>query len=78
MEAIIKKWGNSLGIRIPNFILREFSLKDGSVVDIHDKGKEIIIKPVKKNNLPEMLSKINENNIHREIGTDGPIGKEIW
>ena len=49
MEAVIKKWGNSLGIRIPNLIIRELSLKEGSFVDIKDKGNEIIIKP--KNNL---------------------------
>ena len=28
--------------------------------------------------LSEMLSKINEQNIHEEIETSGPIGKEIW
>ena len=60
MEAVVKKWGNSLGIRIPNAIARELSLKDGSFIDINDKGKEIIIKPIQKNKLSEMLSKVNE------------------
>ena len=78
MEAIVRKWGNSLGIRIPNFIARKFTLKDGSFVDINDKGKEIIIKPVQKNKLSEMLGNINEQNIHKEIETGGPVGKEIW
>jgi len=78
MKAVVKKWGNSLGIRIPNHIARELSLKDGSFVDIDDKGREIIIKPVKKNNLSEMVSKINEQNLHKEIGTGEPVGKEIW
>jgi antitoxin MazE len=78
MEAIVKKWGNSLGIRIPNLIVRELSLKDGSFVDIKDKKGEIIIKPKEKNKLPEILSKINEENIHAEVETNGPIGNEIW
>jgi len=78
MEATVKKWGNSLGVRIPNLIVREFSLKDGSLVDINDRGKEIVIKPVQKNKLSEMLSNINERNIHKEIETGGPVGKEIW
>jgi len=78
MEAVIKKWGNSLGIRIPNLIVREFSLKDGSYVDINDRGKEIIIKPIQKNKLSEMLSSINEQNLHAEIETTGPVGKEVW
>ena len=69
MEAVVKKWGNSLGIRIPNLIVREFSLKDGSFVDINDRGNEIVIKPIQKNKLSEMLSRIDENNIHGEIET---------
>jgi antitoxin MazE len=78
METVVKKWGNSLGIRIPNLIVRELSLRDGSFVDINDRGNEIIIKPKQKNNLSEMLSLINEQNIHEEIKTTGPVGNEIW
>jgi antitoxin MazE len=78
MEAVIKKWGNSLGIRIPNLIIREFSLRDGSLVEIKDVGSEIIIKPKKKNQLSEMLDAINEQNIHEAVATNGPVGKEIW
>ena len=78
MEAVIKRWGNSLGIRIPNLIVRELSLKDGSFVDINDKGNEIIITPLRKSSLSEMLSLINEQNIHEEIKTTGPVGKEVW
>jgi len=78
MEAMVKKWGNSLGVRIPNFIVRELSLKDGTLVDINDKGNEIIIKPVKKNKLSNMLHSINEQNMHKEIDTGDPVGKEIW
>jgi len=78
MEAVVKKWGNSLGIRIPNLIVRELSLKDGSFVDINDNGNEILIKPIRKNNLSDMLTLINEDNIHEEIKSTGPVGNEIW
>ncbi|MDR1286665.1 MAG: AbrB/MazE/SpoVT family DNA-binding domain-containing protein [Treponema sp.] len=78
METVIKKWGNSLGIRIPNLIVREFSLKDGSFVEIKDMGNEIIITPKKRNTLSEMLDAINKQNIYEEMKTNGPVGKEIW
>ena len=78
MEAVVKKWGNSLGIRIPNLIVRELSLKDGSFVDINDKGNKIVIKPIQKKSLSEMLDLINEQNIHEEVKTTGPVGKEVW
>jgi antitoxin MazE len=76
MEAVIKKWGNSLGIRIPNLIIREMSLKDGSFVNIDGKENKIIIKPVRKSKLSEILCQINEENIHEEINATGPIGKQ--
>ncbi|MFP3040674.1 AbrB/MazE/SpoVT family DNA-binding domain-containing protein [Treponema primitia] len=78
MEAVIKKWGNSLGIRIPNLIIRELALKDGSLVEIKDRGNEIIIKPKRKKQLSEMLDEITEENLHREIKTGSPVGNEIW
>jgi len=31
-----------------------------------------------KYNLFEMLSRINEENIHKEIETGDPVGKEVW
>ena len=78
MEAVVKKWGNSLGIRIPNLIARQLSLKDGSCIDIDDNGEKILITPIKKNKLSEMLSKINDQNLHKEFDTGEPVGKEIW
>jgi antitoxin MazE len=78
METVVKKWGNSLGIRIPNVMVRELSLKDGSLVDIEDKGNEIIIKPKEKASLFELLNAINAENIHEEIETDSPLGNEAW
>ncbi|MDR1252625.1 MAG: hypothetical protein LBK62_10755 [Treponema sp.] len=44
---------------------------------IKDMRNEIIIKPKKKNKLLEMLDTINEQNIHEEVETNGPLGKEI-
>jgi len=78
MEAMVQKWGNSLGLRIPNLIARELSLKNGSVVNINKNGEEITIKPVKKKSLAEMLNDVNETNIHKEVDWGKPVGNEIW
>ncbi len=34
MEAIVKKWGNSLGIILPREIVKERNLKENSKVEI--------------------------------------------
>ena len=78
MEAVVRKWGNSLGIRFPVYLTRELLLEDGSFVDISKKGKTVIIQPKNKNKLSEMLEKITKQNIHKEIETGSPVGKEIW
>jgi len=78
MEAVIKKWGNSLGIRIPSVMAKDLSLRDGSHVEIKDEEHRIVIIPSHKENLKDLLSKVNKNNLHNEIDTGSPVGNEIW
>ena len=78
METVIKKWGNSLGIRIPSLIAKDLSLKEGSCVEIEDERGRIVIKPKKKNDLKEMLKSIDKDNIHGEFETESSVGKEAW
>jgi len=78
MEAVIKKWGNSLGIRIPNVIAKRLSLRESSPVEIEDNGEEITIRPVQKYTLSEMLGQITKKNIHEEVKSSGPVGRETW
>jgi antitoxin MazE len=78
MEAVVRKWGNSLGIRIPSNIAKEASISDGSYVDIEDVDGQIIIRPKNRYNLQEMIRRIKSENKHSEIKSDGSIGNEIW
>jgi antitoxin MazE len=77
MEIVVKKWGNSLGVRIPSVIAKDLNLKDGSSVDVEDCNGNIIITP-KRYNLHDMLKKIDKSNVHHEVDTGFPRGKEIW
>jgi len=78
MEAVVRKWGNSLGIRIPGSLAKDVSLKDGSFVSIEEIDGKIIIQPQNTYRLDDMLSKISTKNIHEEVEISGPIGNEIW
>jgi antitoxin MazE len=78
MEAIVRKWGNSLGIRIPGNLAKDVSLKDGSSVDIEEQDGQIIIRPKNKYDLKDLIAKISSDNIHEEIESSGPVGTEIW
>jgi len=76
MNAILKKWGNSLGIRIPKAMLDELHLHENSDVELTLIDNAIKITP--KSKLEDLLSQITKENLHSEITTTEVIGKEIW
>jgi len=73
----IQKWGNSLGIRIPKAMAVKVGLKEGSEVDLDIEDGHIVIKP-KSNTLDAMLEQITLENLHAEIPTGKPEGRESW
>ena len=80
MQTQIKKWGNSLALRIPKLFAIDANLKLNKVVDISiDKGS-IIVRPIseKEYSLEKLLEGITKNNLHEEFDTGTPVGKEIW
>ncbi len=67
-------------MRIPKLFALDVNLKPNNMVDISiDKGR-IIITPIseKEYSLEKLLKGISKNNLHGEIGTGAPAGKEIW
>jgi len=68
MQAVVQKWGNSLGFRIPSLWAKDNNVKNGSKIEvIAEKGKMVIL-PQKKT-LDDMLAMVTSENIHSEIST---------
>ncbi len=78
MEAVVQKWGNSIGIRIPSLYVKELELKDGEIVSIREKKGKIIIQPQKKMTLADLLENVTEENLHEPTEDWVPQGKEEW
>lgn len=78
MKTTIRKWGNSLGIRIPKVVAKDLMLENGSEVELIGESDRIIIQPQKRPRLSDLLQKINDNNVHGEVEIEGPYGKEVW
>ena len=77
MSAKIKKWGNSLGVRIPKTIIDKAKLDENSEVEIEHKNGNIIIMPIrKKYSLDQLLKKVTNSNLHSEEGFE-PEGSEV-
>ena len=80
MQTKIKKWGNSLALRLPKLFALSANLKLNKLVDLSiDKGS-IIITPIdeKEYSLENLLEGVSENNLHGEFDAGAPVGKEIW
>lgn len=80
MIAKVQKWGNSLALRIPKSFAAEMKLDVATSVILKLENGKLIIEPVKEPvyQLNDLLSQVNENNIHREYDTGQPRGKEVW
>ncbi len=80
MQTTIRKWGNSLGLRIPKSFAEEVGVEAGSEVDLSVEDGELIIRPNRgpKYSLKDLLRGISVENVHQEVETGDPVGREAW
>jgi len=76
----VKKWGNSLAVRIPTAVVQDLGLSENSSVQIVSDGIVATIQPKKRKkvNLDELVAAITPNNIHEEVDWGSAVGKEVW
>ena len=77
MQSQIKKWGNSLGVRVPKKFANQLNLKVGSNVNVKLADNQLVISS-DISELDMLVDKITKQNCHPEIFSDASIGKEIW
>jgi len=78
---VIRKWGNSLALRIPANLASQLNVGENSTVECTVLNGHLLVKPVERGPrfvLCELISAINEENVHKEIGTGNAVGSEIW
>jgi antitoxin MazE len=78
MQSIIKQWGDSLVLKIPESLYNQAGFKAGSKVELSIEGKKLIMSPTEEDSLDNLLDCITEENIHCETNFSHPIGNEIW
>jgi len=80
VKARVRKWGNSLGIRIPKALAQEAGVAADSEVEITTTEGKILISPLRKKSLSlrQLLSKVTDANLHEEMESGNPVGKESW
>ena len=80
MQTTIRKWGNSLAVRIPIAFVKEAHVAYGTAVDLSFADGKIVIDPhpEPEYRLEDLLKGITKRNLHAEVETGGPVGQEVW
>lgn len=80
MRSHVKKWGNSLALRIPKLLADEVGLKENAPVDLSLHNGVLVASPVAKKEftLEGLLELVTEENVHGEVETGAAVGKEAW
>lgn len=79
MTATIRKWGNSLALRLPRAVAQQINVSEGQSVELKVTADKLIVRPARRRpTLDELLAKVTPQNIHPETDWGPPRGKEVW
>jgi antitoxin MazE len=76
MHVRVRKWGNSLAVRIPKPLAEDAAVKEGTVLNLAvSEGKLATAVKKKRLSLEQLLAKVNTKNLHDEIDFGSPVGR---
>ena len=80
MTTKVQKWGNSLALRIPRALAEDADVHVGSTVELSlVEGRLVIERAAAPHyELGELLAAVRKSNIHGEVVSGRPIGREAW
>ena len=80
MHVRVRKWGNSLAVRIPKPLAEDAEVKEGTVLNLAVSGGKVVATPVQKRklSLKQLLAQVNRKNLHGEVDSGGSVGREVW
>jgi antitoxin MazE len=80
MRTRVQKWGNSLALRIPKSFAAEAGLTENIPVELSVVRGKLVVQSIvqQRPTLEGLLSRVTDENLHREWDTGGPVGGEVW
>lgn len=80
MKTRVRKWGNSLAVRIPKSFAAEIPFAEDTSVELSLVDGKLIVQLLKQPpiTLGELLQGVTDENLHGEWNTGPVVGKEVW
>ena len=78
MTATIRKWGNSLAVRLPKALANEARIAEGSRVELVRTEEGVLVKAARTPcyRLSELLAGVTKKNMHAETDWGRSVGRE--
>lgn len=79
MRTSVQKWGNSLAVRIPKAFANDLGIEQDVSVDLSMEDGALVVRPAKRVHfeLESLLSKVTDENLHKEVDWGPAVGREI-
>ena len=80
MKLQVGRWGNSLAIRIPKYVVEALNLNSDDVVECSVESGKLVVEPIHtlpELSLEELLAQAVEPS-GPEVDWGQPMGEEVW
>lgn len=80
MRSTVRKWGNSLALRIPKTYAAEVGLSEDVDVDLSVRQGTLVVarRRAPEYDLDDLLAGVRRRNLHDEVDTGPAVGREAW
>lgn len=80
LKTRIGKHGDNLAIHIPQSLASQVGLEVDAEVELTPGDGELLVTVRKglKSRLDILLEGVTEENLHAELDTEPPVGREVW
>ena len=78
MKSTVKRWGNSLAVRLPKDLAQTLEIGEGSTLTLEIVEGGLLLRRSSKLELEALLEGVTRETIHAETDWGEPVGREAW
>lgn len=79
MQTVVRKWGNSLALRLPQNVATDLHITEGATVSLTVEDHALVVKASRKRfRLSELLAQMPDEARRGEVDWGKPEGEEAW
>ncbi|MFW5681404.1 MAG: AbrB/MazE/SpoVT family DNA-binding domain-containing protein [Phycisphaeraceae bacterium] len=77
-KANLRKWGNSLGVRIPKRLAQRLNLHEGSTIELEETDRGILLRTPQVPTLEALIESMDDSQRPQMEDFGPPCGNEVW